>query len=305
MLFVTYRSVFYAITGMIVFGALLAVVLFGLRPSIDFTGGALLQVSYEGVAPSREEIVDRVSTIPLGNISVRESGEGTFIIRTRDITLEEKNAILSVIGSPEYVVTEDRFTGVGPSLGSELIRKAAVALLFATLGIMAYVAYTFRRVSKPVSSLVYGAIVIVILFHDVLIAVGFYALLGAFTSAEVDPLFIVALLAIIGYSVNDTIIVFDRVRERLSRNAEKEIHEPFENTVGTALEETYMRSLNTSGTTALALLALFFFGASATENFALTLLVGVVAGTYSSIFLAAPLLATYEKHIARKKKKQT
>lgn len=305
MLFVTYRTVFFYITGAVVLAAFGAIAIFGLRPSIDFTGGALLEVSYTEEVPSRAEVVERVSSVPLGTVSVRESGDNRFIIRSRDISPEEKNAILDVLGGEGGAVTEERFTSVGPSLGGELVRKAAVALLVAIIGIMAYVAYTFRRVSKPVSSVVYGAIVIVILFHDVLVAVGFYAFLGAFTAAEVDPLFVVALLAIIGYSVNDTIIVFDRVRERLARNAEREMHEPFETTAGMALEETYTRSLNTSGTTALALLALFFFGATATENFALTLLVGVVAGTYSSIFLAAPLLASYARYLGRGKKKRS
>lgn len=332
MYIVTHRRLFFTITGILLAIALGSIALFGLPLSIDFTGGSLVEVSYQGQRPAIPELTKNVDQLALGEISLRESGTNGVIVRTRTLTPAEHVAVLSALGNevasstatstakgvattatttatttPTASFTELRFNSIGPSLGSELATKALYALIAVIVAIMFYIAWAFRRVSRPVSSWTYGAIVVVILFHDIIIPTGFYALLCHFTGAQVDSLFAVALLAILGYSVNDTIVIFDRVREHLHTNEEYKLVEPFEQTVGKSVTETLGRSINTSLTVALALLALVFFGGPETVNFALILLVGVIAGTYSSILLAAPLLVPLAMRFARtdngKKKK--
>ncbi len=166
---------------------------------------------------------------------------------------------------------------------------------------MSYVAFAFRKVSKPVSSWGYGLIVVVILIHDIIIPTGFFAILAHFTTAEVDALFVTAILALLGYSVNDTIVIFDRIREHLVNNEKKNIKESFEQTVGKSISETMTRSINTSLTVVLALVAIVVFGAEATRVFAMVILVGVISGTYSSILLAAPLLIPIANWSAKNK----
>lgn len=294
MFVVHYKNIFLSIGAVLLLIALGSVAFLGLKPSIDFSGGTLLEVSYEE-RPSQEAVRGKVENLAVGSFSVREAGDEGFIIRTRDLNQEELDALTALLSFDEFTVSVDRVTTIGPSLGSELTRKALFALLALSVVIVLYVAYVFRKVSRPVPSIFYGLIVVAVLLHDIILPAGFFAIMGYFFGAEVDALFVVALLAILGYSVNDTIVVFDRIRENLKGNIEREVKEDFAITVGKSLQQTYVRSINTSLTTALALLALFFLGAGVTENFALTLLVGVVAGTYSSIFLAAPLLVLLQK----------
>ena len=165
-----------------------------------------------------------------------------------------------------------------------------------------FIAFAFRKVSQPVSSWIYGLIALVALLHDVIVPVGFYAILGQLTGAEVDTLFVTAILTILGFSIHDTIVVFDRVRENLRINQEKGRKEDFADVAGRSLGQTFVRSVNTSLTVAFTLLVLYFIGPASTQNFALTLLVGIVAGTYSSIFLATPLLVAFERWRGQKKK---
>ncbi len=302
MYIVNHRTLFFTITGVILAIAIGAIALFGLPRSIDFTGGSLVEVSYTGTRPSLETLTQDVRQLALGEISLRESGDAGVILRTRTLTPAEHEQVLTALGSHAATTTEAaasltelRFNSIGPSLGSELAKKAFYALGAVIIAIMLYIAWAFRRVSRPVSSWTYGFIVVVILFHDIIIPAGFYAILAHFTGAQVDALFVVALLAILGYSVNDTIVIFDRVREHLHTNEEAKLVEPFEETVGKSVTETLGRSINTSLTVVLALMALILFGSKETVNFAIVLLIGVVAGTYSSILLAAPLLVPLSK----------
>ena len=190
-------------------------------------------------------------------------------------------------------VSQNRYSAVGPTVGAELKNKALVAIGAVVLAIIIFIAYVFRQVSKPVSSWKYGLAAIIALVHDITIPTGVFAVLGVLYGVEVNILFVTALLAILGYSVNDTIIIFDRIRENLKENYSRNNRKPFEEVVGESLSQTYTRSLNTSLTTVLALLVLFFFGSSATTYFSLALIIGIVAGTYSSICLAAPLLLSF------------
>ena len=296
---VTYRKVYFWITGLILAGALGAIVFFGLPLGIDFTGGSLMQVGYENERPALSDIQQQVSAIPLGAVSVRAVGSNAVSIRTRTMTPEEHTAVLAIL-SQNASITELAHTSVGPTLGGQFANKALWAMLAVALAISLYIAFAFRKVSRPVPSWGYGLTVIAILIHDLIIPAGFFAILAHFTSVEVDALFITALLALLGYSVNDTIVIFDRVREHLAKNEKTRNVESFETTVGKSISETITRSINTSLTVVLALLALVLFGADATRTFSLVMLVGVIAGTYSSILLAAPLLIPLAKKFSKK-----
>ena len=303
MTIIRYRSFLFALAGIITAGAIAAIAFFGLPLSIEFTGGSLVEVAYEGERPDLGVIKEQVDAAGFGETVVRASGENGVLLKTHTLTPEEHTRLLIALDQGAGTTTELRFNSIGPSLGDELMKKALWALGAVILAIVLYIAWAFRKVSRPVSSWVYGATVVLILIHDVLVATGFYALWAHFTGAQVDSLFVVAILAILGYSVNDTIVIFDRVRENLKRNDELNVAEPFEAVVGRSVKETLTRSINTSVTTSLALIALLIVGSPATFNFALVLLVGVVVGTYSSILVAAPLLIPLARVFVTKPKK--
>lgn len=295
MFIITHRNLFFILPGALVLLSLVSVIIFGLRGGVDLSGGSLLEVSYAGETPSVSEIFERASAVPVGEVRVQPSGERGFLVRTHDITNEEKDALVAALsfnGTRE--VKEERFTSIGPTIGQELRNRAWIAVALVSLAILAYITFAFRKVSKPVASWKYGVIAIVTLLHDIAIPVGLFAYLGDVRGAEIDSLFIVALLAILGISINDTIVVFDRIRERLRIDQENKVKEDFETAVGKSIDQTITRSINTSMTVIFVLLALFFLGPDSTKNFALTLTVGMVAGTYSSIFLASPLLVVWE-----------
>lgn len=274
-----------------------AAVLFIWPPKLglDLAGGSLLHISYPAEAvPSSNDIAKALETLELGAIRIQPAGEHGYMMRQRDLTNEEKSRVISTLGSLG-VVTEEQYTSIGPSIGSELLRKGLVALVLVLVSIILFIAFAFRHVSKPVASWKYGVVAIVTLLHDVLIPVGLFALLGHYLGAEIDSLFIVALLTILGISINDTIVVFDRIRENLRSNAEHNKREDFETVVETSITQTLARSFNTSLTVIIMLVALYVVGPVATKDFALTLMVGMVAGTYSSILLAAPLLVLWSR----------
>jgi preprotein translocase subunit SecF len=224
------------------------------------------------------------------DFSVRAAGENQYDIRVAGTDDEEQKHIAEAVASESLRGTIVEASHIGPSIGAELRAKAFLAIGLVLACILLFVAFAFRKVSRPVSSWVYGAIALITLMFDVVVPVGFFAVLGHFFGAEVDTLFVTAVLTILGFSVHDTIVVFDRVRENLRLNQERNRKEPFVETAGHALGQTFVRSINTSFTVLITLAILFFVGPVSTEYFALTLLVGIIAGTYSSIFLATPLL---------------
>lgn len=301
MLIVKYRKIFFIITSVIVAAAIFSIAFFGLNFGIDFTGGAITEVSYPKSdlgeeRPSKEVLEKRLTDLDIGGFSIRPTGDDGYILRTRDLTEEERVNVFDALSlNGEKEVIYKRFNSIGPTIGNELRNKAFVAIGIVIIAIILFVAFAFRKVSEPVSSWKYGIVAIIALVHDMLVPIGIFAFLGYIIGAEVDVLFVMALLAILGYSVNDTIVVFDRVRENLRLNRENNSKEEFELTVGKSLNQTYARSVNTSLTTLFVLLALFFFGSEATQNFALALATGIIAGTYSSIFLATPLLIAISK----------
>lgn len=296
MLIVKYRKIFFWISGLVVALSLASVLFFGLNFGVDFTGGTLIEVRYESSVPSQDVVESTLSNIGLDGISIRPAGEDGYIIRTGALSDEQRGSLETALSiNNEYVASVERLNEIGPTIGQELRNKALIAIVLVSLAIILYIAFAFRGVSKPVSSWIYGLIAIVALLHDVLVPFGVFAVLGSFFGSQVDTLFVMALLAILGYSVNDTIVVFDRVRENLRNNADRGRKEEFSLTVGKSLNQTYVRSINTSLTTLLVLLTLFFLGPDATHDFALVLMVGVIAGTYSSLALATPLLVAIER----------
>ena len=289
MYIITHRGFFFWLTGFILAAAIGAILVFGLPLGMDFTGGSLIQVEYPNGRPPLADIGKRISAVHTGAVLVRESGANAVSIRARTVTQAEHDDILNAI-SENAPTLELAYTSVGPALGSQFANKALWALAAVILIIVLYIAFAFRRVSRPVPSWGYGLTVVAMLAIDLIVPAGFFAAYAHFTGAEVDSLFVVALLALLGYCVNDVIVIFDRIREHLARNEKIGLHESFEDTIGKSISETMTRSINTALTVVLALLALIYFGAEATRNFALVMLVGVVAGTFSSICRSAPLL---------------
>jgi preprotein translocase subunit SecF len=299
MYIVQHRGLFFWITGLILAAAIGSILVFGLPLGIDFTGGSLMQVGYKDGVPPLSTIEKQISVIPLGAVSVRASGENAISIRTRTMTPAEHDAVLIAISSG-VSVTELSYTSVGPALGSQFANKAIWAIFAVVLVIVLYIAFAFRKVSKPVPSWGYGLIVVAMLAIDLIVPAGFFAALAHYTGVQVDSLFIVALLALLGYCVNDIIVIFDRIREHLARNEKTGLKESFEETIGKSINETMTRSINTALTVVLALLALVYFGAPATRDFSLVMLVGVAIGTFSSIARSAPLLIPISKWFVKK-----
>lgn len=293
MFIIRYRKLFLGFTLLLMIAAAVVVGVKGLNYGIDFTGGSIVEVTYTEEIPSKDQVSEAVSQIVPDGYSVRRVGENGFAIRTPFISEQQHQTILRELSFGDTLsFNQDRFSSIGPVIGDELKSKALWAISIVVLAIVLFVAFAFRKVSKPVSAWVYGVAAIIALIHDMLIPTAIFAFIGA----EVDVLFITALLAILGFSVNDTIVVFDRIRDNLAENKENNLHEKFAETVGKSLSQTFTRSINTSLTTLVALLALYFVGGSTTEMFALTLVLGVIAGTYSSIFFAAPLLVSLNRN---------
>ncbi|MEY2665665.1 MAG: hypothetical protein RLZZ480_770 [Candidatus Parcubacteria bacterium] len=309
------KKLFLIIGAVIIVLCVGVIAAFGIKPGIDFTGGSLMEVRYATV-PEQSTVEATVEGLNIGDASVRhsksEAGDG-YLVTTRDLTDTERSSLessLTTIGEGGELV---RFTSIGPVIGQELKDKAVWAIGAVLLLIIVYVAIAFMGVGAPVSSWVYGGMTILVLGHDIIVPLAFISLMGAFAGAQVDILFVTVLLTILGFSVNDTIVIFDRIREKLKLNRtetkrnipvpggkdEVEITytltRPFGELVGEAIDETMSRSINTSLTVLLALAALYIFGSSVTNMFVLSLIVGVIAGAYSSIFIASPLLVLYQE----------
>ncbi len=292
MFVIKYRKIFLSISATLVAAGIVLVSVFGLNLGIEFTGGSLAEISYPDGRPDVAEINTALADAEYDFVTVLPTEENGIFVKSRDLTEAERFGIfetLSIGGA--YPILEESFTSIGPSLGKELARKATWALIIVALAIILFIAYAFRGVSKPVSSWRYGFIAVVALVHDVVLTSGVFVVISQLTGATADSLFVVALLTVLGLSVNDTIVVFDRVRENLRTQKNK----GFDQIVGDSLKQTVTRSINTSVSTIVVLLALVFFGPSSIQTFALTLAFGMLFGTYSSIFLASPLLVVLQQ----------
>ena len=303
MMIVRNRSIFFALTALIVLASIASIFVFGLKLGTDFTGGTLVQATYASGRPAPEVLQQSLDSAGFKGYSLREANVNDYILRAANLTETQRNTLPSILSVDGKTATIAQLTEVGPTIGAELRSKAWIALALVLLCILLFIAFAFRKVSKPVSSWVYGLIALITLVHDVIVPVGFYAALCAFAGAQVDTLFVTAVLTVLGFSVHDTIVVFDRVRENLRLNHERNKKEDFADTAGRSLQQTFVRSINTSMTVLFTLLVLFLIGPASTRDFALTLLVGIIAGTYSSIFLATPLLVVVEKWRGGQKRK--
>ncbi len=285
--FLKYSKIYFIFSGLLITAAIIFLFVFGLKPGIDFTGGSILEVEYKETRSSNQEIKDVLAELDLGEMYVQPTGEKAVILRMKDINEDTHQKILEKLEGAE----ELRFESIGPVIGRELKDKTKIVVILSLLAIISYIAFVFRRVSRPIASWQYGISSLIALFHDVLIPLGIFSLLGHFYSIQITIPVVVALLTVLGYSINNTVVVFDRIRENLL----KRVGATYEETVNSALNQTLTRSLNTSLTTLFVLIAIFFLGGETLKYFALALILGITAGTYSSIFLASPVLVSWFK----------
>jgi len=282
------RKIWYIVSTVLIAPGIIALILWGLKFGIDFKGGALIQVQYSQSKPV-DEVKNSLKDLGLNNLIVTTTSDNGFIIRTETLTQEQYNKIsdqLKKVG--EY--KETSYESVGPTVSSDIEKKAIISVILASLAIILFVAYTFRRVPKPASSWRFGICAVLALIHDLAFVIGLFAILGHFLGYEIDSLFITALLTIMGFSVHDTIVVFDRIRENLRKHPS----ENFEKNVNNSIIQTLNRSLNTSLTVLIVLAALFFLGGVTLHHFVLALLAGIAIGTYSSIFNASAMLVSWQ-----------
>lgn len=269
-------------------GCLAGIFTFGLNPGIDFTGGSIIEISYEDAMPSAQAVRDALSDF--GEVQVQPTDENGLIIRMGDMSEETHQEILGML-SEGYQAEELRFESIGPVIGQELKNKTMLLIFLALISIVLYVAFAFRKVQRPVRSWQYGIASLIALFHDVLIPVGVFSVMGYYMEVQFTIPVVTALLTVLGYSINNTVVVFDRIREALIRREGV----TFEETVNKALNRSLTRCINTSLTTLLVLSAIYFFGGETLKYFSLALIIGIAAGTYSSLFLASPILAAWLK----------
>lgn len=284
------RNIWFMVSALLMAAGVIALVVYGLNLGVDFKGGSLSEVRISS-GPASAEVQEFVNTLGFGASLVQQNDRGNYNVRVGELAEEQHQEYLKKLAEKYGEVEEIQFTSIGPTISGEITRRAFYQLILVTLGILAYIAWAFRKVPKPLSSWRFGWAAIVALIHDLFVVVGVFAILGHFFHVEIDALFVTALLTVLGFSVHDTIIVFDRIRENLRRLS----HQSFDQVVSRSINQTIVRSINTSTTVVFVLLALLLFGGESIRYFVLALLIGIVAGTYSSIFLASPLLYVWHR----------
>ncbi len=290
------RKIWFTISIALIVPGTIALFLWGLKPGIDFTGGQEIEVSGKVTQAELREIISKTG---VKEITVTTSGNDRLLARFSDKEVENPENIRQNIKTllAQNNLTETAYSSVGPSVSRDITRNALIGVGLASIAILIYIAFAFRNTPPPVSPWSFGATAIVALLHDALFLLGIFAILGHFFGVQVDALFVTAILTVIGFSVHDTIVVYDRIRENLRR-----LNKPFEEVVNISINETLARSLNTSVTVVLVLLAFYLFGGESIKYFVLALLIGIISGTYSSIFNASPLLVVYNNWKIKKSK---
>jgi preprotein translocase subunit SecF len=291
------RKIFYVVSGVLMLLSVIFLSVWKLNLGIDFSGGVLMELKFKEGAPVNEEVEKEFGKLEITNLSIQHSQGDTIIVRYFSDSDDKNGEVISMIKEEFPNVVIERLEFISSVVSSELKKKAFYAIFLALIGITLYIAWAFKKVSYPVESWKYGIAAIIALVHDVLITAGVFAVLGHFFGVEVGIPFVAALLTILGYSVNDTIVVFDRIRENLLKAGSKD---NFENTVNKSINETLARSINTSFTVVLVLVAIILFGGESIKSFSLALLIGVILGTYSSIFIASAFLVEMWKRKAKK-----
>ena len=281
------RFRFFLISGIIIAVCAIALANFGLKPGIEFSSGSMMTIHFEQ-EPNEDALKQELTGLGYPNAIIQQTGEDDFLIRTAELTSEGKKEITDVLTARFGPITESEFYSVSPMIAAETARNAGIAIAVAAVGILLYITFAFRKMPKPFR---YGTCALIALGHDVLIALGIFSILGATLSWEINLMFITGILAVVGYSVNNTVVVFDRIRENLSKGVSPD----FKVIVNNSLVETLGRSLNTSLTTLFVVLALLLFVGASIQNFAVVMLIGIIAGTFSSICIAPNLLIAWER----------
>lgn len=283
---------FFGLSLLIILPGIISLFLYGLNLGIDFTGGTLLEYRFEK-SINKDEIRQQISQKGAEVATIADTGETSYIIRTKPINQNKITEVKNSLGEKFGKIEEVRIESVGPIIGAETTRNAVIALGLASVMIVIYLALAFHKVPKPASSWRFGIVAVIALLHDALLLLGLFSILGHFWAVEVDVLFVTALLTVIGFSVHDTIVVFDRIRENLPKYLSKK----FTEVANISITQTLARSLNTSLTVILVLFALLLFGGETMRWFVVALLVGIISGTYSSIFNATALLDLWEEKL--------
>ena len=281
------RFWFLRISGAIILIGIIALLVFGLKPGVEFSSGSILTISFEEEV-KQSELETAMAELGYANSIIQRTGGGDFIIRTQELSGEERMGLEDALSFRFGTATEREFYSVSPMVATETARNAIIAVGVAAVFILGYITWAFRRMPKPFH---YGVCAIIALVHDVVLVLGIFAILGAIMDWEINLMFITGVLAVIGYSINNTVVVFDRIRENLKRGMSAN----FEVVVNNSLVETLSRSVNTSFTTMLVVLALLLFVGANIQNFAIVLLIGIIIGTYSSLFIAPNLLLVWEE----------
>lgn len=288
-----HKKIFLTLSSILVAVSIVLIAVFGFKPGIDFTGGTLWQLKIDN-SQANESVLQNafVSIGAKDPIVYKELTSETYMVKLQNVSESDHQAYLKSLEEKFSQVQELKFESIGPTIGSQLKTRAIWAIILVLLGISLYIAFAFRKASYPVQSWKYGMATLIALAHDVIIPSGVIALLGYWKGVELDTNFIVALLVIMGFSVHDTIVVFDRIRENLlTRKGSK----TFEEIVNDSVVQTIARSINTSLTLVLVLTAMLIFGAPTLKLFVLIMLIGVIFGTYSSIFIASPILTIWHR----------
>lgn len=281
------RFRFLAISGLVILAGIISLGVFGLKAGIEFSSGSQLTLRFEQQVET-DQMRQELATLGHDNAIVQTTGEGDFIIRTFELSTNEKAALEENLEIAFGPFTERGFENIDPVIARQTARTAAIAVAVAAVGILLYVTWAFRRMPKPFR---YGTGAIIALLHDALVALGVFSILGAIFDWEINLMFIIGILAVIGYSVNNTVVVFDRIRENLTKT-----HRPvFTEVVNASLSQTFIRSVNTSLTTVIVILALMLFVGAQIQNFVIVMLIGIIAGTYSSLFVAPSILVIWER----------
>ena len=284
-----YYKVWFAISGLILLFGIVSLSLYGLNLGIDFKGGTVVELQFPQ-APEQAKVKEALGQVGLKNFQLQSSENNSLIIKTENLEKSQQDQMLEAIKAQAGDFKELRLDSIGPVIGSELKRNAFYQLALVSLGIVFYIGYAFRKVAKPVTSWRFGWAAIIALLHDLLFVLGLFSILGHFRGVEIDSLFVTAVLTVLGFSVHDTIVVFDRIRENLKLYPGQSI----EYVVNHSIAQTIVRSLNTSLTVLFVLLSLLLFGGETIRYFVLALFVGIIVGTYSSIFIASPVLVLWQ-----------
>jgi preprotein translocase subunit SecF len=279
---------FFLISGILIVAGIISLAVFGLKPGTDFAGGTSMTLQFSPPV-EQSQLREEMAKLGYDKATIQNAGEGSSIIHIGEITSEEASALAEKLGAElDSQVKISDYYSTSPTVGTETARNAGIAVIIAAVAMLFYIVWAFRRMPSPFR---WGTCAVIALIHDVFIIVGIFSILGWFAGVEIDALFITGLLAVVGYSINNTVVIFDRIRENVSRH----ISPDFAVTVNSSIVETLGRSLNTSLTTLFVILALFLFGGATIHYFVLVLFLGIIIGTYSSICISSQLLVVWEK----------